>query len=1555
MEGFSEENLDTHFGALGALSEYEGFGEEEEDEFNFGYVDEDEVLEPRLFELDGEELVSGINRDKDGWVFEYTGEPDPMRSTINPAFTQLLNMADGMRGAKVTPLAASTFYNDVNNLPVGHSFPNPFNGRSLGEVVDIYHMGRVAVGGPNRLNGTFYRGGVMRFKLVFTKGSKVRSQSVKEIMTNLIPLDRITPDSDLVEEGGLGIRSQLRVIKETREFDEAEAEGSEWNMLVLDVGGEIFRKYEAGHPGLFDESLYGENINPDGDPRFRGIGRGGRLTTGGFSELLPTTTMRLVRPVGETRYELIIPGGPTNCVDNCIVEFMRREQGICLKDARCEVGVVIKELEEKYIEEREEKAREKGKTPSPKNKLRQEFKAKMRDGYSYKFFRLVKKAWVERGYNIRMMHHQQKFREGKIYYECSEAAPKVILDPEGKDILLFRIDFSGSIYYQDRNCTVKDSDGLLGKTLHAILLYPCAGTLPMDVNGIWKKQKLLRNTYLEAIEEETRSYMKKASDRSLGLSTHINFSLFEGFVKSQELRYKHNVVDQLFYTPPAKKYSSRPHIPVWELHGDNYEPPLVVAYDIETVKLSIEAIQSGRVDTSVLYNYSPDIDYEKYSPEHQQVPFSVQWVPVNLSDEGEFLDSKLKAGKRVIEYYWLGNPLSEFRTKQFITAKGKKFITGESVMLDVVRTVYGKDLETRIYPNLIGECVNSFIRNISEYAISKGFKKDIFLYAHNGCGFDTFVIEAFCTEFKFAKRLKTGRGILSLIILYPYTEEETEKEKTLRLHFRDTKVFLNQSLANICADFSVPKEWCKLDFPITRVNWKNCYEPEILDISEPYGENDVRALAFVVKQINRMITFPNTEVIVPAQEDWLPGMAPPPRPPHLARLPRKQINKIQPISLQSPKPPIVHYLTFMSVVKKMLNGFFNLLGKEARFFGRAIPQKPLSIDLPQLRSWINQSQLGGRASPYARGYMSSYFPEFLMAVLSGRGGEIVRIANEAIAKGFYQRILDVTSLYPYAMESCDMPTGTMRAIHSEEECLRLIQSVGCVDCETLLTICPAHKASNSDHIRRPFAVIVVKDIYPSDQTRAHLRHQVGRKLHGGHGGIQYTLETMKEIRIRLGADSKFDGYQAYTNIDLYWMLKSGFVVTEYLGGLVWNTTNIFAPLVKEVFEKRVEVKKTNQCLQETLKLFLNGKFGVHSQKVIDTEEFGVVLPSELKHCSPNDPRLQVFLTKNHSSKFDSRHKISDISHFGNGISYVKLKFVKGNAESVGGFSPNHIGSAVLSWSRHCVNLLMFHLPERECLYSDTDSLCISGSSCEELERRNFNIIDPSGTVLGLYKNDYAKQMGEDASVLFSAIGAKKVKLHIITNRKGELYISNTYKGFLGQGVCPTTGKKFSIEKIKHSESRALLEIFFEGVPAPHVGTRWGRSDAGISTEDVTFSSESATYLNFCKGFTVSSPYPDAKGFVSYVVPFGSSYCSEEIIEPVEIFKKSFILPPRWKEMLHEKLGPQVTLQSLTFLLDRFYKDSRDGWFYSPKEIEERVKYNAINAVFDRVAAELEEE
>jgi len=305
-----------------------------------------------------------------------------------------------------------------------------------------------------------------------------------------------------------------------------------------------------------------------------------------------------------------------------------------------------------------------------------------------------------------------------------------------------------------------------------------------------------------------------------------------------------------------------------------------------------------------------------------QIPFSAQYVGVNVCDDGKFLERKIQGGVKPLEY-----PHEDIKNHIFLSN-------------EKARTVYGSSM-------LLGECIEEFLCDIAAEVHSFGGEQ-VYLFATNGSKFDAYVVLQF-QRFQISHILKTSRGILSVSIRVPIVKPQspssvnynyrtdTTPKVTIKLH--DVSLLVAGSLSRLCKGFDVPKWMCKQDFPIQMVSYKNCYHPKVMEVCGDYGEKDVLALGYILKCVNRLI----------GNSHW------------------------NPCEIHSDRPPICQFVTCMGMIRKSTKEHFDTV----------IPSslQPKAIDIPALRTWVIQAAIGGRVTAYAKTYMSPLLGDILEAAI----------------------------------------------------------------------------------------------------------------------------------------------------------------------------------------------------------------------------------------------------------------------------------------------------------------------------------------------------------------------------------------------------------------------------------------------------------------------------------------------------------------------------------------------------------------------------------------------
>lgn len=1239
-------------------------------------------------------------------------------------------------------------------------------------------------------------------------------------------------------------------------------------------------------------------------------------------------------------FSVVVPGGVGCCVDNCIDASIHLANSKGLTNIPLPLSSdnwsshIRAEAKRVYVVERlaKEAARvnKRKRTSSAfdvdyfTRKYNKEFEDATKLGYSFYFLRYIKDAAYNL-YNIEPRVFYERFEEltpnnDEAEMRMSRRIREIIPVDRGASAMLhipmLRINSVGEVhrhypksYYisKNKNQSYIDADSGHSGILHSI------GIIPFLSEPIFT-EKVFFKTLTVMIESFTKPFMAEARARSYG-DYAITGEELAASVEYQLKRHEASKTTTLIYGNNKDELEEDEVVPQQIVYSNFIPRPLVIAYDIETVEMTNECVLAGAVPEKFL-RLNPDTN--KYEQINRQIPYMIQWVPVNLSDEGDLLRKKAE------KFYRVENFDSFEGWDDYIYSDDNQATKKGWIVLDEVHLEYGG--------RRLGQCVEDFIENATNWAVLHGYTS-VSAYAHNGSRFDSILIQAFNTRYPIARLLDVRGAVLSMRLKVPYLREDTYKN--LSFSFGDTQRFLAGSLGALCKDFKVPTVWSKLDFPITRIDWRNCYTREIMDLVAPYGANDAYCLAFLITKINQMLCL-NQNTNYDEDGELIINLDPTPFETLVASLPI--------VNLRTMAPPITQFCTIMSFVKRVLRCYIDSTIRTSL--------RPSSVDIPSLRHWIDMALVGGRVSAYAKMYKSSFFSQFLCAYLRDDTEDVKTIVQEAMVQDSTMVVLDMTSLYPSAMTQCPLPMGKIRSL-SISEAQRDIDAIGCPVCEELMSLCPQHKLTDTNLSLRPFSIILVRNFQPGWVVRTGILNLVGRKIRPTtyknnlgvpvqsdnftkSESIDYSLETEEEATQRLwgsGEGEQWNVYgvtQAYSNIDLYWAQRCGFTF-DIVGGMGWEMSACMSQLYQGLFDMRVAAKGAkNFSLQLALKNLLNGGYGVHCQKLINSLDKVVKMPEAIYDVDIKDQRVSQYMRDFHHAAFDSRYILKENIPLATKQSFVRAKMTTDMGDIKGGASPNHVGAAVLAWSRHLMNLVMVPVMTADpaaITYTDTDSMAMQQSMYTHLREGRPHLFDDRGITLGTFKNDHSDHF-PNARVLFSAMGGKKVKMHVVAcPDTGKIKICNTFKGYMVEGT-DNEGRKYSADRAMHGIATSLLDILYDLAPAPHVGTRWTRDlSTGVRIEKgVEVQSTTQAYLNHSAAFLpMIRPNSD---LVVVCVPHGANECHGS-------FKTKNFDFEHWREYMETRLPRQ----QMTKFLAKYY-DQKDE-FYMGLDVEEWIRQNDI--------------
>ena len=1003
---------------------------------------------------------------------------------------------------------------------------------------------------------------------------------------------------------------------------------------------------------------------------------------------------------------------------------------------------------------------------------------------------------------------------------------KDVVDPPPRKIVLFQVDDQG--YVMNVQKAKRDiaeevlatglEDGSLGHMTHAVAVFPPPNYFYDDNNPSFRMH---RKHLRDALNEKISVFMKDVYSR-LYYDGDITQEGIIRLVQFQNHRYRLKETKTLIFDlpsfsshqPEAKRLcfggrenqmSQKNKLLIAKMNEREYPRIWVFAYDLETVR------NKADIQEMVYPPFRKEVaDIEAYELQDCQIPFSFQYIGVNVDDTGTFFRRKVTDGVAPLVY-----PAGHPRYECYLTEKPT--------------TVYGEHF-------LLGECVEEALCQIANYV--HGYQgEQVYLFAVNGSKFDS-LISILYHRFEMTHILKTSRGVLTVSLRVPivkpspfedydYSKDENPKV-TIKLH--DLSLLVPGSLARLCKGFDVPKEYCKMDFPIQMVNAHNCYEPKIREACGAYGENDVMALGWIIRKVNELI----------GNSIW------------------------NPCEVKSDRPPITQFVTCMGMIRKSTKSHFD----------KNLPQslQPKAIDIPALRTWLIQAAIGGRVTAYAKTYASRFTNDILYYAANNDKERLQTLYTQMMKEKQCMQCLDVTSLYPFVMDSCPLPMGGLHSIDIET-CMRHIDMIHCDNCDTLRSLCPIHRYryGTNDSNLRPFSIILVKNI---EFHGGSLKNLCPRKTYnsstGKALGLLYSLETNSEYMSRTEGKETLHDVAAFSNVDLYWMRRQRYTY-EIIGGFSFSSLMTYNTFIGPAFQIRIDAKKAgNKLLSDFMKLNYNGAYGITIQQDITDSFFLAKIDKSLHNRDPRDPEVRnaIYTVSQHYQNREglicSEELTGEATYFPNGQGCFQKKKKDHLAEYFSEQSPMQIGAAILSYARHVGNLILFNKDPLDYTYTDTDSFTIGESVIDSDPNLKALIMNRDDAPLGSLKNDHSENNGTEPRIFLSLIGTKKVKAHFTINAEGEVKIFNTFKGL--NVSCDIDGKKINPEYAEYVTTKVLMDINLRNSSDPVIVQAWKRNlQHGVAISNHIQVLDSNTYFDDHKGvMLVKRDF----GFTEFFVPMG---------------------------------------------------------------------------------------
>ncbi len=1224
--------------------------------------------------------------------------------------------------------------------------------------------------------------------------------------------------------------------------------------------------------------------------------------TAGFDRLIPWHVERSLFSFPDKSPDafVFVPGGEENCVVTCVKRgLLAIEEDVAFKypgtnfdkGARkflieVRVNRLFDALKEEWIQQRVNASsmtvQEIG-IDRFRKKQSKLFEARNKHGFTpFMFKKFQRKVLDEEGVFVHLVHYVHIVNDDDVDLSRPSLSRQEIEQSAHRgEMLLMQVGVNGKVVKADDHQKGADKNLLA----HAVLVHPFPTTLciqyennspserewirstePNNPRTVYAKLKkiLTDDSIADFVEAEIvkifTEFRKMCDPKVL---TKAEFEKLPTLVEEQNNRYREHFM-RLATEYTGDEEDDEEEVPQQQENSSNNNVSRFVGkngmlvYDLETVE-NLRGIQEDLVYAPVrkvkpnAYEIHP-LDPNLYTVPEAQIPYTVQW--------GVFRDNSVEPPPD--DTYQLkegsGIRMSSSSSNTFFFDSEPR--TPPPPQLTPLE---GDEVFVERGDGFLGKCIDDFLENVLRYMKEKNFVK-LFAYAHNGCAFDAILVKSFNTKFPMSNILVTPRGILSMTI---------QLEPGRLIVFRDTKVFFQARLSELCAVFKVPAIYCKTDFPITRVHARNFYDKGVVEASEEYLKNDIYSLAFVVKGINDTL------------EKIGDGML---------------IKNVY-------SPVITQYVTLMSAVK----------AHQACLFEKTLKiPKPLPVDIPALRKWLNFANVGGRTTAYWKGYASQYTHSIIVGNEISQDVHVrMRIYRQMCEKRSYCQVLDVTSLYPYTMYAYPMPCVATSKLEwiDEHEVYRRVQllldshqgDIGC-KCREMWTLCEIHRCGGSHDIQKlGFPIVILGAIQApeekyrgfSTEKRRMLMNIVPRKAEGG-GRLVYSLQNDAQLKAHHngkdnGTAVSFPEATAVTLYDLYWMLRCGYFA-EVKGAFVFETSYAFRDDTLKLFQKRIEAKRMEQreglpkSLSTFFKLFYNGRYGINAQQDITSS---MIITSE---------ENEVNLRRDRKLKPDEVIVRNANSHqCANGQWILKVEKVEGACEYYANQSPNQIGACVVAAARHHMNLAMFDLCKQEMVgYTDTDSLSIHASA---LYPPPGAINQSSEAPMGTYKNDHEE--GKNEIIWLSFYVTKKVKLHCTLDEEGIIRIYPTFKGYNPPAIDNETGRHRYDFELDRDKVLAISEAFYTGSMKEVEQTEFRRDlQSGITVDKhARFSGKMPSFMGHSAGSILKNcSHPIVKDAFEVLVPLG------HVMPPRLKLNEDEVFAPYFKnntEALEDVQNPQA--------------------------------------------------
>ena len=568
-------------------------------------------------------------------------------------------------------------------------------------------------------------------------------------------------------------------------------------------------------------------------------------------------------------------------------------------------------------------------------------------------------------------------------------------------------------------------------------------------------------------------------------------------------------------------------------------------------------------------------------------------------------------------------------------------------------------------------------RKVNDKIVEYNFQ----LHAHNGSGFDTWIIlnNLPCDRHIVGDYIKNGKGIISLKIFNGYIAKNN-KQIPQYLHFRCGMTHLNYSLKKLGKTFKLPKELLKTEMNHDDIDGDNYKDKK--DIWLPYFKNDVLCTAYsyasYIKAMQEITGFSMKDCLS------LPGVG------------WKYFNLLR---TEEDEPIYTYNDKYMRwFVRQSIKGgkvcsfnqyykskhcddILKIINKELAVKGTVYDTIEAYMEYKNKHFEIFEKEYEDQFDDY-RDENVEENEKYINEKLSN-----LRL-HKIIKRIELVRLLwdfDAVSLYPSAMwdENSFYPrieTGYAFTIDMNGELVNKF---------------------NTGNFNQGSAILKIKYYNPRDLIVEHL--------------------PFKEKEKKIESNRMRNGYiiDTLTSVDIQEIVKIGSKVIEIYEGVIYRENfkvSPFRKVIDRLFALRQKYKdENNDVMQILVKLLMNSLYGENIRKDIE-EKFAC--KSEMWMQTEYDERVKDYW------------KVSGINYI------VKMIDDKGLEDDFKKLNtmPLHLGAFVLANSKRIMNNFIHAINgfyTNDVYYTDTDSLYIQNKHWDKLDKAGL-----VGKELSQGKNDY---------------------------------------------------------------------------------------------------------------------------------------------------------------------------------------------------------------------------